>query len=150
MTPTAQRRWPWYLLVASLAGNMLMGGVFAARFLHHPPPGPEHAVRRFVERASDVLPPEDAEILRRALEAERETLVRMGGNMEELRRRLEAGVTASPFDPQAVSRAFEAARTTDAELRRRLDDKVVEVLSRMSEEGRRRLAEMGPGRPHGR
>ncbi|WP_207460128.1 periplasmic heavy metal sensor [Azospirillum sp. SYSU D00513] len=148
MTRTVQRRWPWYLLVASLAGNMLLGGVFAARFFHHPPPpGPEHAVRRFVERASEALPPADSEILRQAFEAERGTLARMGGNMEELQRRLRTAAAAKPFDAEALNQAFETARTTDMELRRQLDAKVIEVLGRMSEEGRRRLVELGPGRP---
>lgn len=137
-----QRRWPWYLLVASLAGNMLLGGAFAAMLLHPPPPphhGPMRGFEAFVERASRRLPPDDAALLRQAFEAERPSLVRMEATMDELRRRLRAGILAQPFDPDALRRAFDEAHATEAELRQRFDVKAIETLSRMSAEGRRRL-----------
>lgn len=144
------RRWPWYLLVASLAGNMLLGGAFAAMLLRPPPPppgGPVQGVEAFVERAARHLAPEDTALVRQAFEAERPSLVRMHDTMEELRRRLRAGTLAQPFDPDALRRAFDEAHAVEADLRRRLDARVIETLSRMSEDGRRRLVEMGDRRP---
>jgi uncharacterized membrane protein len=143
--PTAQRRWPWYLLVASLAGNMLLIGAFTAHFFHPPPPPPglSHGMKRLVERASDILPPADAQILRRAFDAERGALALMDDNQDAMRQRLRDAVRATPFDAEALRNALDAARTTDLELRRRVDSKVVEVLSQLSDEGRRRLADLG-------
>ncbi|MDQ2106616.1 periplasmic heavy metal sensor [Azospirillum isscasi] len=147
---TAPRRWPWYLLVGSLAVNMLLGGILAAQALHllppPPPPEPGQGMERFIERAARELSPTDAEILRRGYEAERGTLDRIHENMEAMRGQLRTSMQAPAFDPEALRRAFEQAHATEAELRNRVDSRVIETLGRLSPEGRRKLVEMGPPR----
>lgn len=137
----ARRRWPWFVLLASLAVNALLVGIFVAQVLDPPPPphSLEYAVRRFVERAVGILPPGDARLLRSAFDGEREALARMDDNREVVRRRLEELIGSSDFNADELTRTFDAARAANAELKRRIDGTVVEVLSRMSPEGRRRL-----------
>lgn len=146
----APRRWPWYLLVGSLAVNMLLGGILAALALHllppPPPPDPAQGMKAFIERAARDLSPADAEILRRSYEAERATLTRMHENMEAMRDQFRASMQAPAFDPEALRRSLEEAHATEAELRRRVDSRVIEVLVQLSPEGRRKLVEMGPTR----
>ncbi|WP_188262040.1 periplasmic heavy metal sensor [Azospirillum tabaci] len=146
----APRRWPWYLLVGSLAVNMLLGGILAAQALHlmppPPPPDPGQGIARLVERAERELSPADATILRRGYEAERTTISRMRENMESMRRRLHDSMQAPAFDPEGLRHALEQAHATEAELRGRLDGRAIEVLSQLSPEGRRKLLELGPPR----
>ncbi|AWJ85978.1 hypothetical protein TSH58p_20875 (plasmid) [Azospirillum sp. TSH58] len=146
----APRRWPWYLLVGSLAVNMLLGGILAAQALHllppPPPPDPGQGIARLVERAERELSPTDAAILRRGYEAERTAVDRMHENMESMRRQLRDSMQAPIFDPEGLRRALEQAHATEAELRSRLDSRAIEVLSQLSPEGRRKLLEMGPPR----
>ncbi|QCN99144.1 periplasmic heavy metal sensor (plasmid) [Azospirillum argentinense] len=148
--PTAPRRWPWYLLIGSLGMNMLLGGILAAQALHlmppPPPPDPGQGLERFVERAERELSPADAAVLRRGYEAERMAVERMHQNMEAMRRQLRDSMSAPTFDPDGLRRALDQAHATEADLRGRLDSRVIEVLSQLSPEGRRKLVEMGPPR----
>ncbi|MBK3778244.1 periplasmic heavy metal sensor [Azospirillum sp. YIM DDC1] len=148
--PATPRRWPWYLLVGSLAMNMLLGGILAAQALHlmppPPPPDPGQGIARFVERAERGLSPADAAILRRGYEAERATVDRMRENMEAMRRQIRDSMKAPTFDPEGLRRALEQAHATEADLRGRMDSRVIEVLGQLSPEGRRKLLEMGPPR----
>ncbi|QCO19094.1 periplasmic heavy metal sensor (plasmid) [Azospirillum brasilense] len=148
--PTAPRRWPWYLLIGSLGMNMLLGGILAAQALHlmppPPPPDPGQGLERFVERAERELSPADAAVLRRGYEAERMAVERMHQNMEAMRRQLRDSMNAPTFDPDGLRRALDQAHATEADLRGRLDSRVIEVLSQLSPEGRRKLVEMGPPR----
>ncbi|MFC5357694.1 periplasmic heavy metal sensor [Azospirillum himalayense] len=146
----APRRWPWYLLVGSLAVNMLLGGILAAQALHllppPPPPEPGQGMKGFIERAARELSPADAEVLRHSYEAERATLTRMHENMEAMRDQLWASMQAPAFDPEALRRSLEEAHATEADLRRRVDSRVIEALVQLSPEGRRKLVELGPPR----
>ncbi|QCO06859.1 periplasmic heavy metal sensor [Azospirillum argentinense] len=148
--PAAPRRWPWYLLIGSLAVNMLLGGILAAQALHlmppPPPPDPGQGIARFVERAERSLSPADAAILRRGYEAERTAIESMHQNMEAMRHQIRESMKAPTFDPEGLRRAFEQAHATEAELRGRMDSRVIEVLGQLSPEGRRKLMEMGPPR----
>ncbi|WP_454020641.1 periplasmic heavy metal sensor [Azospirillum sp. Marseille-Q6669] len=148
--PAAPRRWPWYLLVGSLGMNMLLGGILAAQALHlmppPPPPDPGQGIARFVERAERALSPADAAILRRGYEAERTSIERMHQNMEAMRRQLHDSMQAPAFEPESLRRALEQAHAAEADLRGRLDNRAIEVLSQLSPEGRRKLLEMGPPR----
>ncbi|MBK3736885.1 periplasmic heavy metal sensor [Azospirillum brasilense] len=148
--PAAPRRWPWYLLVGSLGMNMLLGGILAAQALHlmppPPPPDPGQGIARFVERAERALSPADAAILRRGYEAERTSIERMHQNMETMRHQIRESIKAPIFDPDGLRLSLEQAHATEAELRGRMDSRVIEVLGQLSPEGRRKLMDMGPPR----
>ncbi|MBK1837035.1 periplasmic heavy metal sensor [Azospirillum sp. YIM B02556] len=144
MTPSVRRRWPWFLLVASLALNMLAGGFVVARaFLPPPPPppGPEHMLERVVDEVSRRLSPADAAILRKALDDARPLFVRMRASREEFAPRLRMELMANPFDAVRMKAMFDSVHTRDATLRDELETRLVDTLSRLSPEGRLRLAE---------
>lgn len=142
MTPPLRRRWPWFLLVGSLAVNMLAGGFVVAHMLRPPPPpGPEHALNHFIERAAADLPPADVVILRRAVDEARPLFVRMHANREEFGPRLRRELTATPFDNDRVKALFDASRAADDALRAQIEIRAVETLKSLSQEARLRLAE---------
>lgn len=147
MTPPTlrpvRRGWPWYLLVGSLAVNMLAGGFVVAHFLRPPPPppGPEHALNRFIERAAKDLPADDVTILRHAVNEARPIFVRMDANRDGFGPRLRAELTAQPFDAERIRALFAANRTADDNLRAEIEARAVDTLKRLSPEARLRLAE---------
>lgn len=143
MTPSIRRRWPWFLLVGSLALNMLAGGFVVAHTFRPPPPppGPEHVVERFVDEVSARLSPADAAILRKALDDARPLFVRFRAAREEVVPRLRTELMAEPFDPARLKVLFESIHTNDAALRKEFEARVADILSRLSPEGRLRLAE---------
>ena len=143
MTPSIRRRWPWFLLVGSLALNMLAGGFVVAHSFRPPPPppGPEHMLERLVHEVSDRLSPADAAILRKALDDARPLFVRIRVGREEFTPRLRTELMAEPFDPKRLTALFENIHANDAALRREFEARVADTLSRLSPEGRLRLAE---------
>lgn len=144
MTPAIRRRWPWFLLVGSLALNMLAGGFVVAHAFRPPPPppsGPEHLVERFVDDVSPRLSPADAAILRKAMDDARPLFVRMHISREEFAPRLRMALMAQPFDPAGLKALFGSIHASDAALRSEFETHVVDTLSRLSPEGRLRLAE---------
>lgn len=142
MTPPIRRRWPWFLLVGSLAVNMLAGGFAVAHMVRPPPPpGPEGALNRFIDHVSKDLPPGDADVLRRALDEARPLFVRMHTIRDEFGPRLRAELIASPFDLDRIRALFESGRAADDALRVEIDGRAIEVIKRLSPEARLRLAE---------
>ncbi len=143
MTPTARRRWPWYLLIGSLAINMLAGGFVVAHAIRPPPPppGPEHALGRFIDDAASRLTPEDAALLRRALDDARPLFVRMHAARADFGARLRTELIASPFDPDRIRALFDSSRAADDALRAEIESRVVETIKRLSPQGRLGLAE---------
>ncbi|CBS88894.1 periplasmic heavy metal sensor [Azospirillum lipoferum] len=142
MTPSIRRRWPWFLLVGSLALNMLAGGfVVAHAFRPPPPPGPEQMLERFVDEVSARLSSADATILRKALDDARPLFVRIRVGREEFAPRLRTELMAEPFDPKRLKALFESIHANDAALRSEFEARVADTMSRLSPEGRLRLAE---------
>ncbi|MBY6264511.1 periplasmic heavy metal sensor [Azospirillum sp. 412522] len=143
MTPSIRRRWPWFLLVGSLALNMLAVGFVVAHSFRPPPPpgGPERMLERFVDDVSQQLSPADAGVLRKALDDARPLFIRMHVSREEFPPRLRTALMAQPFDPADVKALFDTVHANDAALRNEVETRIVETLSRLSPEGRLRLAE---------
>ncbi|WP_082109220.1 periplasmic heavy metal sensor [Azospirillum thiophilum] len=143
MTPSIRRRWPWFLLVGSLALNMLAGGFVVAHAFRPPPPppGPEQMLERFVDDAARRLSPADAKILRKAIDDARPMFVRIQVGREEFVPRLRTELMADSFDPVRLKSLFDTLHANDAKLRSELEARLVETLSRLSPEGRLRLAE---------
>ncbi|MGQ9365011.1 periplasmic heavy metal sensor [Azospirillum sp. ST 5-10] len=143
---TVGRRWPWYLLIASLAANMLLIGIFVGQLMHWgppppPPPGPERRLAHFVDRVAEVLSPADASVLRETFEAKRSLLRQQEDNRDALRRAVERALSGDTYDAQALADAFARFHAADDELSRQVDAAVVDVLGRLSAEGRQTLAD---------
>lgn len=144
MTPSIRRRWPWFLLVGSLALNMLAGGFVVAHSFRPPPPppgGPDQMLERFVDDVSQRLSPADAAVLRKALDDARPLFVRIRVSREEFIPRLRTALMAQPFDAAGLKTLFDRVHANDAALRSEIEARFVDTLSRLSPEGRLRLAE---------
>lgn len=137
-------RWERWLLLASLAANMFMGGVLVAQRTYGPPPpppGPVKAVERLVADLGRVLPPMDAEKLQTVVITHRDALNRMGENMEMMRTRLRVILTTEPFDTTAFVAALEGQRAFDDQKLAPLLRDAAAAIAAMSPEGRHKLAD---------
>lgn len=137
------RRWPWYLLIASLATNMLLIGIFVGQvmFGHPPPPPPGPAgLERFIDRVSERLSAADAAVLRDSFEEKRSLFDRLEDNRDSLRRGVDRALRSDPFDANGLTRTFDDFHRRENAISEEIDGAVVDVLSRLSAEGRRTLA----------
>jgi len=143
MTPPLRRRWPWFLLIGSLAVNMLAGGFVVAHALRPPPPppGPEQAFGHFVERASERMSVEDAALLRQALEGARPLFVRMQAARGDFMARMRTELIATPFDGERMVAMLSGNRVSDDALRMEIEARLVETMKRLSPQGRLVFAE---------
>ncbi|WP_448192413.1 periplasmic heavy metal sensor [Azospirillum sp. sgz301742] len=149
LPPRRPRRWMPIALIVSLATNMFLGGLILShagrRGPPHGPPGPE----RFIEHLAATLPPDDGALLRRALEANRDTLNAEHALHESMPQKIRAALLAEPFDPAALVSVFTDNDTRERDLRQRMQRALADAAAAMSPEGRRQMAEFrprGPGR----
>lgn len=145
------KRWERWLLLASLAANMFMGGVLVAQRTFGPPPpppGPLKAVERLLGELGRVLPPADAEKLQKVVITHRHSLMDMQDNMELMRTRLRVILTTEPFDQAAFVAALEGQRAFDDERLAPLLRDAAATIAAMTPEGRRKLAEFHDRPPH--
>lgn len=134
-----------WILIASLGCNAFMGAAIATHLLRDPPAPPPFG--KMLEEIADTLPPEDARLMRQAIAANGILMSRE--RHEEQFQKLREAVAADPFDITA----FVAA---EAQLRQRqtaMGDIMLDIVPRLSPEGRKRLSEFrppcGPGGPRG-
>ena len=143
---------PW-LAALSLALNVFLGTVLALR-----EPGPKHPLRPFgppdpikiAERMSRDLPAADAAILRNAFIAHSAEFAELRSKAGGFPDHLRAVLTSEPFNAQAVSVAAQAVIAEHSAFESKVSTVLVEALSAMSPEGRRKFAEHpipGPGGP---
>lgn len=134
---------PWVLTVSLLANGFLAGMLFVHDHDRRgPPPGPPPSPFNIIERMAEDLPAADARILRDVAHG-------LDMNQEEseegaMHDRIRTLLLAESFDTQA----FQDAITEFGKKRQNAGDRVgqvlVEALPKMSLQGRRILAEMGP------
>lgn len=147
MTMPRLSRW---LLPLSLALNVFLGTLAVM----HPPFPPRHEPpdpAQIIERIAASLPPADAVILRRVFAAHAADLDRAARDFHAMPDRILALLAAPRLDEDALRAVMAANR----EAHTRLDDTlgliVVEVVPRLSPEGRAALARFdprpGPGGP---
>ena len=141
-------RWLALALLASIGGNVFLGGYLAGRSSGFGPPGgpgfppgPPPRPDLFIERMADRLPAPDAAILRRFADENREIFSRDDGRRRDFLDRLRVALTADPFDPAAFERLLaehdDAEQQTHALLRGRL----AAAAAALSSEARRVLAQ---------
>lgn len=151
--------WLAVALLASVGGNVFLGGYLAGRGaffgppgLHGgPPPGPPMRPDEFFERMAERLPAADAAILRRFATENRDAFMRDDARRRDFPQQLRAALTAEPFDSAAFERLLAdhdaAVQQAHALLRQRL----ATAAASLSPEARRVLAEspLPPGPPPG-
>lgn len=146
MIALLRRRWMPVALLASLGINMFLVGFLSGRrpppwLPPGPPPGPE----RLIEEISAVLPPDDAALLRRTLDANRDRMAADRNRRMAFRDRVEDALRAEPFDPAALEAVFDEEDERERQSWAGFRKILIETAGAMSAEGRRRMAMFRPG-----
>jgi uncharacterized membrane protein len=145
-----------YLLMGSLTLNLLLAGAVGAVALQHssaaplqPVVGIKHGMVDHLDRVAASLPANDAELMRTQLLADArklaaaETEVRL--SQEAVRDRLRA----EPFDPAALRAAMAQTGAAREQFYQILHDALAAVMAKMSDAGRKRLADWPIRRANG-
>lgn len=135
-----------FLLPASLALNAFLAGVvltqwYGPRF--RPPPRPE----RMIEDMAAALPAADAQILRQSFAGHAPNMGRRSSNREDMFNRIRAALKAEPFDPAGLSLIFRDGRKVRDQIDDSIEMALVEAAGKMSDDGRKKLAEWHPPFP---
>lgn len=134
-----------YLVLASVAVNLFLGGILAAHVLgrpFHPPPPPDPA--HFVDRLAHSLPSQDGETLRHAFEAHETDIAQAVVEARMARQRAALQLEAEKLDLNALQAALDDVNAKNTALETLLQKTMVDALKNMSRDGRVRLAEMMP------
>jgi len=157
-TPGAQRggmgRWLGIALIASLCVNLLVAGAVASSFWslrHH---GGERGVdglspggfRRFVE----TLPPERRAQIRGSAEGMRRTLAPLRQQARAAREEVQQLLVAPTVDKEKLIAAHQREIEAEGAIRKTVSGALVDLVSAMTPEERRRLAEWREARHAGR
>jgi uncharacterized membrane protein len=137
-------RWLFVLLLVSLAVNLFFGGLVVARHVMAPPHPPEPRLPRLVEDLARHLAPADAAILHRVFAAHTAEIEERSANAAQARDRIRQAMSREPFDPAALRASFEDARSKDMDLRRAVQDVLLEAATAVSPDGRGKLAAARP------
>ncbi len=140
------RPWLKISLIASLAGNLFLGGVLVGGGFRPPmkPPFGPHNHEQF-EKQLATLSKDDQAILRAVFDGP-EGKGRKGFDaIDDLRRRSLEALRAEPFDPAALRAVFEAMDVQFQALGRERLAGFVAAAEKLSPEGRKVLAEFGRG-----
>ena len=138
------RRLRW-ILVASMAANVFLVGFIGAEAWRVVRRGgglastalTDVALPRILER----LPPADGRLVGDAFARRLPELAELQRRAREAVERLRAEMARSPFDPEGVRAAMRELREARSRLSGVLEEILVDVLPRMSDEGRRILSE---------
>lgn len=144
-------RWLVLALLASLGGNVFLGGYLAGRsggggppggpgFPPGPPPRPD----QFIERMAERLPAADAAVLRRFAEENRDAFVRDDARRREFPQRLRAALLAEPFDAAVFERVLAEHDAAEQQAHGVLRGRLAAAAAALSPEARRTLAENPP------
>lgn len=146
-----------FALVASLALNLFLGGVFASRWMRRPPQTAFDPGAFSVMRLRRALGPDVAPAIDRALGGRRAELVARMQAASEARDRATMALEAEPFDRQRAAENLADFRAKTSAVQETMHAAVVDLAAELTPEQRRRLAEtvdragpggMGPHRRH--
>lgn len=145
MNPTLIRRWS---LPLSLALNVFLATVVVMhpRPPHRPgPPLPAEIARQMAA----TLPPADGAILLEVFAAHAEAFQRSHDIQQEAPERIKAALAAPDFSADTLRAAFDVNRAGRQMIDDALTATLIETASRLSPEGRARLAQWRPPGPPG-
>lgn len=137
-----------WLLPVSLAGNAFLVGLMVSQWQKPdipPPPRPE----RMIEEMAETLPKADAAILRQSFAARAANLAHRPRDHEDMFLKIRAALKAEPFDPQALAAIFRDGRKTRDAIDDSIEGALVDAATKMSAEGRHKLADWHPRPPRG-
>jgi len=146
-------------LLASVGLNLFLLGTMVPRWLGPKPPhgdkmvmmgpdgpggpgGPLFAMHRMM----DDLPEADAKILKEHFGSDMEKLMEKAKSFRGRIDRLRDLMRADPFDAAALRAELDSVAADRLTMENAQTDRIIEVLGKLSPEGRRRLADMRPPR----
>ena len=145
--PGATRGSSRWLLLGSLALNLFFVGVALAMVIRTPAPSywdPNVFVR--VERLAATLPPADAEILRRQINANRASIEDTQTKFHSARQHVHEVLRQEPFDVEAMRAATAQTRTTRLNFDQTVQGVFADIAAKITPAGRQALANWPPGR----
>ncbi|MEC4592896.1 MULTISPECIES: periplasmic heavy metal sensor [Nitrospirillum] len=139
-------RWRGPLLIASVGVNLFLAGTFVPHLLRHhevgPERGPAPGLNYRPRPLSDILPPADAELLQKAMAPDRADFQALEKQARESWAEIQPLLAAEPFDTQAFAAALRKVADSRRAFEASRQSALVDALSRMSPEGRKKLSEM--------
>jgi len=136
--------WRWLALSLSLLCNVFLVALIAGHFLSRrigPAAIPLGAapMARALERTQAILSPQDAAAFRAVLVRDRPRYLQSALRVAAARRELGRRIAAEPFDPRAAGQALAAWRTSWDGFVDAFSGPLIDALSTISPDGRRRL-----------
>jgi uncharacterized membrane protein len=139
---------PRWLLLASLALNLFFIGIGGALLLRGygadpaaPPTASDRSVAGRIERIAAVLPPEDADRLRKAYQAERSEIDGARAAYRDKQEAVRTALRAQPFSLDALKRAMAEMRVARQAFDASIHGLFAQQASEMSQAGRQALAD---------
>jgi uncharacterized membrane protein len=144
-----------YLLLLSLALNLGLGAALFTVQWHHQQSRQEGADRRWARIPSPrmlagALDEADRRILLEVIETHRGKLGEHFRPLGGARRELAEALRAEPFDPAAMQAAFERMRDSESGTAAAMHAFMLELATRVSADGRKRIADQLERGRHGR
>jgi uncharacterized membrane protein len=139
------------VLLTSVALNLFLGGIVVGKYIgqvsESKPGHPPHRMPR-LRWMIQSLPEESREKIRPLLLEHRANIKFQKRRAREARRAVHQQLTASDFNPEALSKALEKLRQKMGEAQKVMHAVLVKMASQLDEEDRRRLSETTrPRRP---
>lgn len=145
-------RWMWIALIASLAVNVAVIGVFAGAGLSMRyggagiGGGPGPALMRF----ADTLPAERRQVIRAQMQGQRGVITPLRREVRQARGEVIRALQAEPFDKAAFLAAERRVLAADTRLREAGAQALAEIAAVMTAEERRNFTSLRHMRRHGR
>lgn len=142
--PAQPSRWKW-LLIASLALNLLVAGAIAGRVVF----GPHHGPGRWGQAPGDfglmgfskLLPSDRQTLVRQNLRAARPEFRELRAETVELRKQAADVLLAEPFDKAALKAALDRVGAGETRVRDKGVDVFVDTAGQLTPDERKTLAE---------
>ncbi|MEA1677341.1 periplasmic heavy metal sensor [Nitrospirillum sp. BR 11163] len=139
-------RWRGPLLIASVGVNLFLAGTFIPHLFRHHEVGPDHGpapgLNYRPRPLSDILPPADAELLQKTMAPDRADLQALEKQARESWAEIQPLLAADTFDAHAFATALKKVADSRRAFEASRQAALIDALSRMSPEGRKKLSEM--------
>lgn len=146
--PLAERRSSRWLLLGSLALNLFFIGIAIAMLIRGPAPAPTWDRNVFVrvERIAATLPPADADVLRVAIDSNRQALEKAQTDYRSAQDKIREAVRREPFSVNDMRAEMSRTRAARQNFDQILQGAFADAAAKMSPSGRQALAAWPPGR----
>ncbi len=140
-------KWLAVALVASLAVNIFVGGLYAAHWLMRPPHmvmmqranAPDRGMPGFLDRIGEALPLADRSTWRGIVTKHQPEIAATGSAVREARRHVRDLLSADVVDPKALDAAFGELRERQAKFQQTLQATITEAALALPAPARRQM-----------